>query len=233
MVQADGPTPEYGRLRKRFKPLAHGDLPRQRKPTRFPVMEHERMQADADRFAQQRDYLYRYALLHLRDPSRAEDVVQETLLAAMESRSGFSGKAQLRTWLTGILKHKIVDVFRRQKRETPVEDLDGAAFESDEEFGDLYFDPGDRDHWRSAPRTWGDPERSLEQKRFWEAFDACSRQMPAQIARVFMMRELMGLETDEICKELGISANNCWVMLYRARMNLRQCLETRWFGDQT
>jgi RNA polymerase sigma-70 factor (ECF subfamily) len=186
---------------------------------------------DAEQLARQRDYLYRYALLHLRDPSRAEDVVQETLLAAMESRTGFSGKAQLRTWLTGILKHKIVDMFRRQKREAPL-DADGdARLESEEAFGDLYFDADDRDHWRSAPQAWGDPERSLEQKRFWDTLDACSKQMPGQIARVFVMRELMGLETEEICKELGITANNCWVMLYRARMNLRQCLEMRWFAE--
>lgn len=104
--------------------------------------------------------------------------------------------------------------------------------ESDEEFGELYFDAEDRDHWRSFPQNWGDPEKSLESKRFWEVFDACSQIMPPQIARVFVMRELMGLDTDAICKELGISANNCWVMLYRARMSLRQCLELRWFGKQ-
>ncbi len=86
----------------------------------------------------------------------------------MESRSAFSGRAQLRTWLTGILKHKIVDVFRRQSREAPLEDLG----ESDEEVSELFFDPQDRDHWRSFPENWGDPEKSLEQKRFWEVFDA-------------------------------------------------------------
>jgi RNA polymerase sigma-70 factor (ECF subfamily) len=182
-----------------------------------------------EQLAAHRDYLYRFALLHLRDESRAQDVVQETLLAAMEGRSGFSGRAQLRTWLTGILKHKIIDVFRRQSRETPLQA--GPEAESDEDFADLYFNPKDQDHLHTFPTTWGNPEKSLEQKRFWEIFDACSKQMPPQIARVFTMRELMGLETEEICKELGITANNCWVMLYRARMNLRQCLETRWFGN--
>ena len=189
------------------------------------------MQTNADQLAQHRDYLLRFALVHLRDPARAEDVVQETLLAAMENRAGFSGRAQLRTWLTGILKHKIIDVFRRQKRETTGEAADGAALESEEEFADLYFDADRQDHWRTFPQTWGNPEQSLEQKRFWEVFEACSKQMPGQTARVFLMRELMGLETEEICKELGITPNNCWVMLYRARMNLRQCLETRWFGQ--
>jgi len=182
---------------------------------------------DPQALAAHRDYLYRFALSHLRDPVRAEDVVQETLLAAVESRSAFSGKAQVRTWLTGILKHKIMDVFRRQARETPLEPGEPDA----EDFEDLYFDAQNRDHWRSFPQAWADPEQSFEQKRFWEVLDACSKLMPAQTARVFVMRELMGLETDEICKELGVSANNCWVMLYRARMSLRQCLEIKWFAE--
>jgi DNA-directed RNA polymerase specialized sigma24 family protein len=95
--------------------------------------------------------------------------------------------------------------------------------ESDEEFADLHFNKQDTDHWHSFPTSWGNPERSLEDKRFWEAFDQCSQQMPGQVARVFYMRELMGLETEQICQELSITPTNCWVMLYRARMNLRQC----------
>jgi RNA polymerase sigma-70 factor, ECF subfamily len=186
----------------------------------------EARQIDPGELAVHRDYLYRFALAHLRDSARAEDVVQETLLAAVESRSAFSGKAQVRTWLTGILKHKIMDVFRRQAREAPMQ----AAEVPEDDLDDLYFDSGNRDHWRSFPQTWADPEQSFEQKRFWEVLDACSKRMPAQTARVFVMRELMGLETDEICKELGVSANNCWVMLYRARMSLRQCLEMKWFA---
>jgi RNA polymerase sigma-70 factor (ECF subfamily) len=106
----------------------------------------------------------------------------------------------------------------------------GGDTESDEEFADLYFDKQRTDHWHTFPQTWGDPEHSLEDKRFWEVFDQCSKQMPPQIARAFYMREIMGLETDEICKELSITATNCWVMLYRARVSLRQCLESRWFS---
>jgi RNA polymerase sigma-70 factor (ECF subfamily) len=176
----------------------------------------------------QRDYLLRYAALQLRDRAAAEDAVQETLVAALAGEKSFGGLSNLRTWLTGILKHKIIDVFRKQSREAPL-DPDGDG-QSDEEFADVYFDKQRTDHWHQFPQTWGNPERSLEDKRFWEVFDQCSKQMPPQIARAFYLRELMGLETDEICKELGITATNCWVMLYRARMNLRQCLEVRWFG---
>jgi RNA polymerase sigma-70 factor (ECF subfamily) len=177
----------------------------------------------------ERAYLMRYARLQLRDQAAAEDAVQETLVAALTGEKSFGGRSNLRTWLTGILKHKIIDVFRKQSRETPVPSS-GADGESDEEFADLYFDKQRTDHWHTFPQTWGDPERTLEDKRFWEVFDQCSTQMPPQIARAFYLRELMGFETDEICKELSITPTNCWVMLYRARMSLRQCLEVRWFG---
>jgi RNA polymerase sigma-70 factor (ECF subfamily) len=183
---------------------------------------------DPHELAQYRDYLCRFALIHVRDRDRVDDVVQETLLAAMESRATFSGKAHVRTWLTGILKHKIMDLFRRQAREAPAQ---LTADEAEDDFEELFFDPGDRDHWRSFPQAWASPEQAFEQKRFWDVLDGCSKAMPPQIARAFVMREVMGLETDEICKELGITPNNCWVMLYRARMTLRQCLETRWFAQ--
>lgn len=179
--------------------------------------------------AAHRDYLYRYAMAQLRDASHADDVVQETLLSAVQNLASFSGRAALRTWLTGILKHKIIDVFRQQSRLGAQPTAYDVAVMSEEEFADLHFNADDRNHWRSFPQTWETPEASLEQKHFWEVLDSCAKAMPAQTARVFMLREFMGLETDEICKELRISTNNCWVMLYRARMSLRQCLELRWF----
>lgn len=183
---------------------------------------------DATQITAHRTYLYRYAVSALRDDQQAEDVVQETLLAALEKGREFAGRSALRTWLTGILKHKIMDVFRRQAREPSVELRDDEGGETQEEFEELYFESG-TEHWHSKPQSWGDPEQAFEQKRFWEAFEACSKIMPAALARVFLMRELLGLETSEICKELRITSTNCWVMLYRARMSLRECLEIRWF----
>ena len=177
---------------------------------------------------QYRAYLYRYALLQVRDANRAEDVVQETLLAAIEGGEGYAGRSSVKTWLTGILKHKITDLFRKQSRETP---LPAAPEGGDErEFADEFFDQADTDHWHEFPPTWQDPERSFEQTRFWEVFERCNVQLPPQTARVFAMREIMGMETGEICKELGITSTNCWVILYRARMTLRECLEMAWFG---
>ncbi len=174
---------------------------------------------------QHRPYLLRYALLQLRDADLAEDVVQETLLAALEARAGFAGKSSHKTWLTGILKHKIIDVMRRKSREEPLAPNDG---ESEADAVDALFKQDG--HWRQFPAGWGDPERSLEDKRFWEVFEMCSQRMPRRSARVFMMREVMGLSSEEICKALDITPTNLWVMLHRARLSLRACLETNWFG---
>jgi len=176
-----------------------------------------------------RGYLLKFALLQLRDPHLAEDAVQETLLAALTAREGFAGKSSVKTWLTGILKHKIVDLQRRQGRETPVADLLRGEVERETDEFDVLFRERD-DHWESAPQDWGDPERALEDKRFWQAFEVCAGTMSAAVARVFMMRELQGLSTEEICKELDITPTNCWVMLHRARMAFRLCLEQRWLS---
>jgi RNA polymerase sigma-70 factor (ECF subfamily) len=170
----------------------------------------------------QRAYLMRYATLQLRDADRAEDCVQETLLAALAGEAGFGGRSDLRTWLTGILKHKIVDAIRRSSREPAV----ALEPEGDESDFDALFDP--RGHWTEAPSAWERPDGALERSQFLAALEACLEQLPARTARAFMMREHMGLETEEICKELGITSTNCWVMLYRARMALRQCLEQTW-----
>ena len=171
-----------------------------------------------------RPYLLRYATLQLRDAAAAEDAVQDALLAALAGEAGFAGRSNLRTWLTGILKHKIVDAIRRQSRERPAaepeHDGDAADFDS-------LFDA--RGHWQEAPDAWQQPEGSLQQKQFFTTLEACLRDLPERTARVFMLREHLGLETSEICKELGITPTHLWVMLHRARMALRLCLEMNWF----
>jgi len=176
---------------------------------------------------QHRTYLLRYAILQLRDAELAQDVVQETLLAALEGRAQFSGKSSHKTWLTGILKHKIVDVLRRKSREQPLTATEG---ESEADAIDALFSQDG--HWQQFPANWGNPEKSFEDKNFWAVFELCSQLMPARTARVFMMREVMELSTEEICKELSITPTNLWVMLHRARLSLRECLEIKWFGKK-
>ena len=146
------------------------------------------------------------------------------MLAALSAEASFAGRSNLRTWLTGILKHKIVDTIRRQSRDRPAADL---QTDGDKAEFDALFDQ--RGHWDEAPDAWQQPEGALQQKQFLAALEACLRDLPERTARVFLMREHLGLDTPEICKELGISATHCWVMLHRARMALRLCLEMNWF----
>ena len=176
----------------------------------------------------ERGYLLRYAMLQLRNPVLAEDAVQETLLAAIEGHQRFSGRSSLRTWLTGILKHKIIDHLRRSRREQTYADPDDDRAEADA-IDALFAQDG---HWRDTPANWGDPGTALESNRFWIAFDMCLQRLPAHTARVFTLREVMELSTEEICQELGITPTNCWVMLHRARLTLRECLQLTWFDNQ-
>jgi RNA polymerase sigma-70 factor (TIGR02943 family) len=169
----------------------------------------------------ERGYLVRYARLQLRDAAAAEDAVQETLLAALAGEAGFGARSNVRTWLTGILKHKIVDTIRRQSREATRLPADADAGELDA----LFDESG---HWREAPSDWGDPDSLLQQKQFMAALEACLEGLPAKTAQAFLMREHMGFETPEICKELAVTPTHCWVLLYRARMALRECLEKTW-----
>jgi RNA polymerase sigma-70 factor, ECF subfamily len=183
------------------------------------------------------NYLFKYAMFRLRDPVLAEDVVQETLLAALQAYEKFEGRGSERTWLVGILKHKIMDCFRRMSREQPIGQLEGEEFEH----GELFMQTGEWvGHWTAAveperaaqlgPHEWGEtPEALLQQREFWEVFGNCLQPLPTRIASAFTLREVDGLESEEICEILNISVNNLWVMLHRARAHLRRCIELNWF----
>ncbi len=175
------------------------------------------------------DYLYRYALVRVRDSSTAEDLLQETLLAAMSSYQGHEGRSSERTWLVGVMRHKVVDYFRRVAR-TP-------EFQwSDEEGNDLDWFEKDgpwRGHWREdhAPVSWpADALQLLESQEFWEVFNRCLARLSPQMAIAFTLREIDGLSSEEICEVLDVSPNNLWVILHRSRAKLRHFLEAEWFG---
>ncbi|MCM8596683.1 sigma-70 family RNA polymerase sigma factor [Accumulibacter sp.] len=171
--------------------------------------------------------MLRFALLHLREVAMAEDAVQEATLAALQGAERFAGRASLKTWVFSILRNKIIDLIRQRVREPVFEEPEEEIGEA--EFDELYAGNG---HWldERRPSDWGDPERALENKRFWLVFEACLEHLPAASARVFMMRELLGLSTAEICAELSMTSSNCWVVLHRARMALRLCLDRQWFA---
>ena len=177
--------------------------------------------------------MLKFARLQLRDEAQAEDVVQEALVAALDHTREFAGRAALKTWVFAILKNKIVDVIRQKARTTNVSALSAEEESMDQTFETLFKKNA---HWTPAakPGNWGNPEESLREKRFWDVFDACLKNLPENTARVFMMREFLEFETAEVCQELSITTSNCNVILHRARNGLRRCLEANWFaaGEQ-
>jgi RNA polymerase sigma-70 factor (ECF subfamily) len=169
------------------------------------------------------DVLFRYALLRVRTPELAEELVQETFLAALRGRESYAGQSSEQTWLVGILRRKIVDHFRAAARmqSTVAADLAEPLLERS-------FDR--KGHWKTVPAKWRyDPSPNVEDREFWAVFDDCVTKLPPPLADTFCLRELEELGTQEVCKILGISASNLWTMLHRARMQLRECLERNWF----
>ena len=170
------------------------------------------------------DFLYRYALSRIKDPSVAEDLVQETFLAALRARENFKGRSAGRTWLIAILKHKIVDYIRKKIREPSSDKIETLSDLVDSDFDD-------RGGWQIGPFKWAiNPDKIYEQKEFLDVLYRCLAELPERLAEAFMLREMDGLSTEEVCKVLDITATNSWVMLYRARMSLRRCLENKWLS---
>jgi RNA polymerase sigma-70 factor (ECF subfamily) len=172
------------------------------------------------------NYLFRYALIRVRNETVAEDLVQDTLLAAFQGKERFSGQSTERSWLTGILKHKVLDHFRRQARERTVNADDSMPEELEGRFDDLGL-------WKhepeSGPTDWGaDAAGLMQRKEFMAALKLCISKLPPRCADAFVMREMEATDSDRIQELLGVSPSNFWVLLHRARMQLRLCLEQNW-----
>jgi RNA polymerase sigma-70 factor (ECF subfamily) len=185
--------------------------------------------AVGDQAAKLRPLLYRLALLQLRDGALADDVVQETLLAAVEGRCRFEGRASLKTWLISILRYKVIDAIRARARlgqiragRAPLGDLDDTGFE------ELFTADGE---WATAKDVWADPHVAAENQAFLRVLEACMRKLPPRTARAFLMREWLELDPPEICTALLLTPGNLRVLLWRARMQLRLCLDVNWDGS--
>lgn len=165
------------------------------------------------------DTLFRYALSRLRDSEAAEEVVQETFVAAWGARDQYSGQGSEGAWLLGICKRKVIDHVRRRNRP------DAAA--GDDSGGDpsaSLFDS--KGNWRVDPRiAKGRPEATLEREEFWQALRGCLDGLPQRQSAVFTLREVDEMSSPEICKELGITSSNLWVLLHRARLFLTRCMK--------
>ena len=179
--------------------------------------------------AEHRTYLLRFARLQLRNDAWAEDAVSETLLAALSKPQSFGNRSQLKTWLVGILKHKVLDILRQRQREVSIdanEDSDGS-----DELDALTFQ--NNGHFAAPPASWGNPEQDLNSQQFFRVLEACAEKLPPVMGRVFLMREWLELSCDEVCKELNLTSTNLYVQLHRARLRLRECLELNWFQSST
>jgi RNA polymerase sigma-70 factor (ECF subfamily) len=174
-----------------------------------------------------RGYLLRFARLQLRNDTWAEDAVSETLLAALSKPQSFGNRSQLKTWLVGILKHKVIDILRQRQREVSLSPEDG---DGSEELEALAFRADG--HYVNRPSDWGNPEQDLNSRQFFAVLEACAEKLPAAMGRVFLMREWLELSSEEICKELQLTPTNLYVQLHRARLRLRECLELNWFGNR-
>ena len=176
-----------------------------------------------------RTYLMRFARLQLRNDAWAEDAVSETLLAALSKPQTFGNRSQLKTWLVGILKHKVIDLIRSNTREMcmPDSDIDNQGDELDK----IAFKADG--HFAEQPAQWGDPHQTLQQRQFFEVLDACMERLPPALGRLFLMREWLELSAQDVCKELAITPTNLYVQLHRARLRLQECLNIHWFGQRS
>ncbi|MGA0333760.1 MAG: sigma-70 family RNA polymerase sigma factor [Kiritimatiellia bacterium] len=168
------------------------------------------------------DYLYRFALMRLRNPEVAEDIVQETFLAALKNLHQFDGRVDVKYWLRGILRNKSVDYVRKSVRRKELQDE-----QIQEVVGQLLFKTSGIPTTR--PKDWAfDPDAAFAQEEFWAAFQSCLEALPDQARMAFQLKMIDEQSTEEICKELDITDNYLWVTLHRARAQLKTCLESKW-----
>lgn len=188
----------------------------------------ENLLADAAFLEDIRRQMIKFATLQLGDGHLAEDAVQEALIGALKNASSFGGRAALKTWIFAILKNKIADTLRHKQRMVNASSLLREEDE-DEDFSELLFDH--KGHWQQdeRPVAWGNPEASLRETHFWSMFEACLERLPPKQARVFMMREFIELDVDEICVAVDLTISNLHVLLHRSRLRLRECIENKWY----
>ena len=173
------------------------------------------------------DKLYRFALVRVRSEVVAEDLVQDTFLAGIQALDKFSGKSSVSTWLTGILKHKIIDHFRKNRYELqPLSD-----FDLGEDLLKNQFDQ--QGNWHIDLVEWATPDQCLNDQQFWQVFQQCLDRLPKNMADLLLLRTMEGLSSEDCCQVLGFeTTNQLWVTLSRTRMKLRQCLDVKWFDKK-
>jgi len=170
------------------------------------------------------DYLYNYSISRVSNSDLAKDLVQDTFFAGLKSAKNFQGKASERTWLVSILKRKIIDYYRK------INSKKGQA-----EVRMSFYDDGENEgSWleERVPQSWDNAsEKKIENEELKNQLESCIQKLPEKYAIVFRMKTVQEFETEEICKELGITSSNLWVIIHRARTQLRKCMEDNWFNN--
>ena len=184
---------------------------------------------DAEFMNKVRRDMHKFASLQLKDEGLAEDAVQEALIAAHKNRASFGRKSAFKTWVFAILKNKIIDILRKRKREINISEF---SDDDSDDISDTLFNERGFWHLEERPIGWTAPMESVKDEHFWRVFETCLAGLPENLAQLFMMREFLELESNEICSTLDISTSNLHVMLYRARVRLRECLENKWFKQE-
>ncbi len=170
------------------------------------------------------DQLFQYALSRVRDRTLAEDLVQDTLLSALKSYKNFQGRSTIKTWLIAILKNKIIDQIRKKSRQK--EDL--GSKDDISELPAIGF--GSHGIWNVYVPNWaGSPDKVLEDQEFLNALRGCFQKLPERSRRAFELKLMEDKDSEEICKDLDIGQSNLWVILHRARLALRECIELNWY----
>jgi len=169
------------------------------------------------------DYLYNYTITRVNDSDLSKDLVQETFFAGLKSAKNFQGRSTERTWLVSILKRKIIDHYRK------INSNKGKA----EVRMNFYNDGENEGNWieERVPQSWhNECEKTIENEELKDQLEGCIDNLPEKYVMVFRMKTIQGFETEEICKELDITSSNLWVIIHRARTQLRKCMEDNWFN---
>ncbi len=173
------------------------------------------------------DYLYNYAYFRVNKQELAEDLVQDTFLSALKAQEGFKGEASEKTWLTGILRNKIIDHYKKASTQREKQELDNSR----PAVSYNYFFEEEGGHWTDdrGPKEWGvNAGNSMESKEFFKILNACLSKLPEKWAMAFSLKTLDDVQGDKICKALDISSSNFWVIIHRAKLQLRECIEKNW-----
>lgn len=173
------------------------------------------------------DYLLNYAYFRVRDKALAEDLMQDTFISALKSQHTYNGTANEKTWLTAILKNKIIDYYRSKlSKQSKITDS------IDNNTNNDYFNAETSYHWfeKKQPQDWNSTEKSIESIEFNTTLVNCMKKMPEKLAAVFSLKYIDDEATETICKEVGITSSNYWVIIHRAKLQLRECLEKNWFN---